>query len=67
MKKLLWLSLCLFTGSCSKLVWWYDNYPSDNIAEELLEEYIESETGMEVDLSPFSKENKKVEIVKWEL
>jgi len=31
-------------------------YPDDNFIEELVEDVIESETGIDFDLSPFSKE-----------
>jgi hypothetical protein len=44
-----WLST-----SCSHL----QNYPSDNLIEEIVEEVIESQTGQEIDLSPFSPEKK---------
>ena len=54
--KYLILSLMLFT-SCSQLQWFMDNYPEDNIAEELIEEVIEAKTGLEIDLSPFSDED----------
>ena len=33
-----------------------DNYPSDWVGEEVLEEYIEDKTGVDIDLSPFSPE-----------
>jgi hypothetical protein len=34
------------------------SYQDDNIVEEMVEKVIESQTGMDVDLTPFSKENK---------
>jgi len=36
----------------------YPSYQDDNIVEEMVEKVIESQTGMDVDLTPFSKEKK---------
>lgn len=38
---------------------WYGccKYPQDNIIEEIVEDIIEDETGIDVDLSPYSKES----------
>jgi hypothetical protein len=41
----------LFTG-CSAL----KHYPEDNIVEEWAEEIIKNETGLDIDLSPWSPE-----------
>lgn len=41
-------------GSCSRM---WQVYPQDNVVEEILEEAIDQETGLDLDLSPFSKEN----------
>jgi hypothetical protein len=38
--------------SCSLI----KQYPDDNIVEESVEKIIENETGLDVDLTPFSKE-----------
>lgn len=45
------LSLCMV--GCS-LIW--DKYPEDNVLEELVEIHIQNETGLDLDLSPFSPE-----------
>ena len=37
----------------------YLKMPQDNIVEEVCEEVIKKETGVEIDLSPESKENDK--------
>jgi len=45
------LSLC----SCE---WWNSWYPADNIVEEIGEQIIKDETGLDLDLSPNSPESK---------
>lgn len=50
----LMMTLCML-GSCSFL----KNYPQDNIAEEIVEDVIEKETGINVDLSPLTPEKIK--------
>ena len=47
--------ICLSLCSCSKI---WTNYPSDNIVEEIVEDIIESKTGLDIDLSPGSPEGK---------
>ena len=32
----------------------WKNYPQDNIVEEIVEEVIDKETGLDIDLSPFT-------------
>ncbi len=52
------ISLTVLTGAivgCNWKVW--KNYPQDNIVEEIIEEVIESKTGLEIDLSPSTPEN----------
>ena len=56
MKAIISLALLLTISGCSKI--WKD-YPQDNIAEEVLEEVIEQKTGLDIDLSPETKENAK--------
>ena len=46
----------LLLSSCSSIKTAMKNYPQDNIIEESLEEVIESQTGFDIDLSPFSEE-----------
>lgn len=36
--------------------WWNTHYPADNIVEEIGEQIIEQETGLDIDLSPNSPE-----------
>lgn len=48
------LGLVFLLGACAQL---RKNYPQDNIVEEIVEELIESKTGMDLDISPFSPEN----------
>lgn len=57
-KIILLISLFFILGGmlCLTSCQWWKNYPSDNIAEEIVEEIIESKTGMDIDLSPFSPE-----------
>lgn len=38
--------------------WWKD-YPEDNIVEEVVEDIIEHETGVDIDLSPNTPEKKR--------
>ena len=47
---IIWLSSCSTVREVMKA------YPDDNFIEELVEDVIESETGIDFDLSPFSKE-----------
>jgi len=46
--------LCIAAG-CGLI----KDYPQDNIVEEMLEDVIENETGINIDLSPFTKEKKR--------
>ena len=46
--------LCLLS-SCE---WWNSWYPSDNIVEEIGEQIIKDETGLDLDLSPNSPETR---------
>lgn len=41
--------------ACTKYLWKY--YPADNLIEEIIEEVIESETGLDIDLTPLSPED----------
>jgi len=57
MKKLVLLfSLVLFTTSCSYVSKMWKSYPQDNVVEEITEDIIENQTGLDLDLSPFSQE-----------
>ena len=47
----------IWLTSCSTMKEAVKNYPQDNVLEELVEDVIESQTGLDLDLSPFSKEN----------
>lgn len=47
------LTLIILTG-CKSLL---EKYPDDNYIEELVEQIIHSETGIDLDLSPYSKES----------
>jgi len=52
------ISLTVLAGAvvgCNWKVW--KNYPQDNIVEEIIEEVIESKTGLDIDLSPSTPEN----------
>jgi len=58
-------SIFLFAGvllgllvqtSCTSIKNLMTKYPQDNIVEEIVEDAIENETGIDVDLSPSSKE-----------
>lgn len=54
-----WIALIIcvvsfFLYACST----YKHYPQDNPIEEIVEEVIEKETGIDIDLSPFSDESK---------
>lgn len=51
---ILFLFLILFSCSCTAI----KNYPQDNLVEEIVEEVIEYKTGLDIDLSPFSPEQK---------
>jgi len=57
MIKILWISflltLPLLVGCHSRWMSWY---PQDNFIEEIAEDVIESKTGVDVDLSPFTPE-----------
>lgn len=54
------LTVCT-CGSCSSL---WQSYPEDNIVEEIAEEVIDQETGLDLDLSPFSsEEDVKIQIM----
>lgn len=57
MLKLIWISflltLPLLMGCQSRWLGWY---PQDNFIEEIAEDVIESKTGVDVDLSPFTPE-----------
>jgi len=51
------LIACLATfSSCSFLSLWWHYYPSDNFAENRIEDEISDLTGLKIDLSPFSPE-----------
>lgn len=47
--------ICLVISGCSSFGW-MKNYPQDNIVEEIIEEIIESKTGLDIDLTPRSPE-----------
>jgi len=47
--------LSAIVASCSYFSW----YPQDNVVEEIVEELIKKETGIDIDLSPFSPESTK--------
>lgn len=46
--------ILVFLSSCALL----KDYPQDNIVEEIVEDVIQKETGVDLDLSPFSPEKK---------
>ena len=46
--------LSLVLVACSMA--WLKNYPQDNIVEEVVEELIENEAGLNIDLSPLTPE-----------
>lgn len=48
------MTLCMISG-CSLL----KKYPQDNIVEEIVEDAIEKETGIDIDLSPLTPEKIK--------
>jgi len=52
------LCVIFWLTSCSNIQKIVKDYPNDNIVEELLEDVIESKTGLDIDLSPFSPEEK---------
>jgi len=61
------VSLTIFAGvvtGCNWKLW--KNYPQDNFVEEIIEDVIEHKTGIDIDLSPFSDEAKKLETKKME-
>jgi len=45
--------LCIL-ASCS--FGWLKNYPQDNFVEEMVEDVIKHETGLDIDITPFSSE-----------
>lgn len=47
---------CLILLEGCTLAWW-QKYPQDNFVEEIVEEVIKEEIGIDIDLSPKSKEN----------
>ncbi len=52
------ISLTVLVGAavgCNWKIW--KKYPQDNIVEEIIEEVIESKTGLDIDLSPNSRED----------
>lgn len=53
------LSLILFFGLCLYSCNSLKNYPQDNFVEEIVEDVIEEKTGLDIDLSPFTPEEKK--------
>ena len=56
--KMRWVAftvLCLALLGCTK-PGWLNWYPDDNPVEEAVEEVIELETGLEIDLTPWSPE-----------
>ncbi len=50
-----YIALFVFLVGCD---WWNSHYPPDNIIEEIGEQIIENETGMDLDLSPNSPEKR---------
>ncbi len=61
------LSLVIFScvvTACNWKLWKY--YPEDNFVEEIIEDVIEHKTGVDIDLSPFSDEDNKLETKKVE-
>jgi len=59
MKKYLLLSLVSMLASCSFLQKWQTQSP-DNFIEEAFEDFIEDQTGYDIDLSPFTGEETKL-------
>jgi len=49
------LLLVLFLYGCQEI-----EYPEDNVIEEYVEEMIEENTGIDIDLSPLSEEEKEI-------
>lgn len=49
------LVICvIMLAACGTYFW--KSYPQDNVVEEAIEDLIEHKTGIEIDLTPFSKE-----------
>jgi len=53
MLNFVFLSLLLMCSSCT---WLEKNYPQDNIVEEIAEEVLDVETGIDIDFSPSTPE-----------
>lgn len=49
------LTALAFLPSCSKTFW--TKYPQDNFVEEIVEEVIHSELGIDIDLTPWTPEH----------
>ena len=57
MKKSFILIFVLFMG-CSQLYDWQTKYP-DNLAEEYIEDFVESKTGKKIDLTPITGDERQ--------
>lgn len=56
--KLLPIFLLVGVISCGKIKEELQRYEEDNVMEEQIEDILEDVTGIDIDLSPFSKEEK---------
>ncbi len=45
-------------GAVLVVKYYWPNYKDDNVVEETIEQVIESQTGIDVDITPLSKEKK---------
>jgi len=59
MKRLaLLIPIVWICSSCSWIVKWQEDYP-DNAFEEAIEDYIKEKTGYDIDLTPFTGDEKQ--------
>lgn len=55
----LWMKIVLvisLLGSFAGIKHYFPNYKDDNVLEEKLEEIVKDQTGVEIDVTPFSPE-----------